>query len=53
MAVAASGAVYLTQAESEDPQDVCVERLSEHRDEAFTGPTTDEQIEEYCRYLLR
>lgn len=30
----------------------CVEQAEEHREDAFTGPVTDEQIEEFCRQVI-
>ena len=52
VALASSGLVYVSQTGSDDPQDECVDRITEHRDEVLTGPASDEQIAAYCRQLL-
>ncbi len=53
LAAAVCGVVYIAQDGPDTPQEACVERLTENRDVAITGPATDEQIEEFCRSFLR
>ena len=51
--VVAGGVVHVVQDGPMTEQEACVAQASEHREVAFDGPVTDDQIEELGRELLR